>query len=90
MWLLPRQRVTHRVTLFTRGPKACAGCHLVARWLAQRNIRVTEVDITASSAASDRLRRLTNDELPVPTLLLSDGEVVVWPGRGTLEALFPV
>ena len=88
MRLLTRKRVAHRVTLFTRGPKACAACHWVARWLARRNIQVTEVDISASPAASERLRMLTNDELPVPTILLEDGELIVWPGPGTLEALF--
>jgi len=88
MRLLARRRAAKRVTLFNRGPRACAGCHLVARWLARRGVQVTEVDITATAAARERLRRLTNDELPVPTLLLNDGEVVVWPGPSTLEALF--
>jgi glutaredoxin len=85
---LPWRRAPQRVTLFNRGPRACAGCHWVARWLVQRNVQVTELDIAASAAARERLRRLTNAELPVPTLLLSDGEVVVWPGPSTLEALF--
>ena len=88
MWLLPRRTTAKRVTLFGRGPRDCVACHWVARWLVRRGIQVTEVDITASRAASERLRRLTNDELPVPTLLLDNGEVVVWPGPGTLEALF--
>jgi glutaredoxin len=82
------RRGARRVTLFGRGPRACAGCHWVARWLAEHGVDVTDVDITASSDATDRLRRLTSDDLPVPTLLLSDGEVVVWPGPGTLEAIF--
>ncbi len=39
-------------------------------------------------AARHQLRELTNAELPVPTLLLPDGRVVVGPGPATLEALF--
>ncbi len=75
-------------TLFTRGPAACATCHWVRRWLERHGVAVQERDITANSAARDRLERLTNADLPVPTLLLPDGRVVVWPGPATLEALF--
>jgi glutaredoxin len=75
-------------TLFTRGPAACAACHWVRRWLEHRGVAVNESDIHASPAARDELLRLTNAELPVPTVLLPDGRVLVWPGPPTLEAVF--
>lgn len=79
----------HRsATLFTRGPAACATCSWVRRWLDRHGVRVHESDVTVDRAARDQLRELTNAELPVPTLLLPDGRVVVGPGPATLEALF--
>lgn len=74
--------------LFARGPAACAACHWVRRWLERRGIAVSERDISVSPAARDELLRLTNAELPVPTLLLPDGRVLIWPGPPTLEAIF--
>lgn len=75
-------------TLFTRGPAACATCHWVRRWLDRHGVAVREADITASNAAREQLQQLTNAVLPVPTLLLADGRVIVWPGPDTLDALF--
>ncbi len=76
--------------LFTRGALGCATCHWVLRWLDRHGVRVHESDITVDPAARDQLRHLTNADLPVPTLLLPDGQVVVGPGPATLEALFGV
>ena len=74
--------------LFTRGAVGCATCHWVRRWLDRHGVRVHESDVMVDRAARDQLRELTNAELPVPTLLLPDGRVVVGPGPATLEALF--
>lgn len=60
----------------------------VRRWLERHGVIVREVDVTASHAARDQLQWLTNAERPVPTLLLPDGRVVMWPGPATLEAIF--
>ena len=82
------RRRARSAILFTQGPTACAACHWVRRWLEHRGVAVHENDITANPAARDELLRLTNAELPVPTVLLPDGRVLVWPGPSTLEALF--
>ncbi len=76
------------VRLFTRGAVACVTCHWVRRWLDRHGVRVHESDVTLERAARDQLRQLTNADLPVPTLLLPDGRVVVGPGPATLESLF--
>lgn len=82
------RRRARSATLFTQGPTACAACHWVRRWLERRGVAVHESDITASTTARDELLRLTNAELPVPTVLLPDGRVLIWPGPSTLEAVF--
>jgi len=61
----------------------------VARWLADRGIPFEELDVTRDPVARERLRRATSDQLPVPTLVLPDGAVMVWPGPMQLEFAFP-
>lgn len=77
-----------RTTLFTRGPTECAACHWVRRWLERHDVGVREADIVRDGTARAELQRLTNADLPVPTVALPDGRVVVWPGPATLQALF--
>ncbi len=75
-------------TLFTHGPAGCAACHWVRRSLERGGVVVRDVDVTTDREAQAELARLTDAEMPVPTLLLADGRVALWPAPATLDALF--
>ncbi|MCL7452561.1 MAG: glutaredoxin family protein [Anaerolineae bacterium] len=60
----------------------------VKRWLEQRNIPYTEIDITRDPAAARRVEELNRGYQSVPTILVDGVHVATEPTTAELEALF--
>jgi len=66
----------------------CGSVTRVTRWLEQRNIPFTEVDITRDPAAARRVEELNEGYQSVPTILIDGVYVATEPSTAELEALF--
>ena len=54
----------------------CPDCRLARRFLAERGLAYTEIDINATPGARDRLRALTGGTLTTPTFVINGKTVV--------------
>jgi glutaredoxin len=70
----PQELPTGGVILYCT--RWCPGCRLARRWLEQRGIPYTEVDVNASPEAAERVRGWANGKLLTPTYDVN-GTIVV-------------
>jgi glutaredoxin len=60
----------------------------VKRWLDQRGIPYTEIDVTKDTDAARTVEDLNNGHQSVPTILLDGVHVATEPSTAELERLF--
>jgi mycoredoxin len=75
-----------RITLYVR--PWCGTVMRVKRWLNNRHIPFTEVDITKDAEAARRVEELNNGSQSVPTILIDGVHVATEPKRAELERVF--
>lgn len=74
-----------QITIYTR--PWCGGAMRVKRWLDQRGIPYTEIDIAKDSEAARTVEALNNGYQSVPTLLFDGVHVATEPSTAELERL---
>jgi mycoredoxin len=74
-----------QITLYTR--PWCGGVMRVKRWLDQRDISYTEIDITQDEEAARYVEQLNNGYRSVPTILFDGEHVATEPSTAELERL---
>lgn len=74
-----------RITLYTR--PWCGSVMRVKRWLDQRGIPYTEIDITRDPEAAHYVEQLNGGCQSVPTLLFDGVHVATEPSSADLERL---
>jgi mycoredoxin len=74
------------ITVYSR--PWCGSVMRAKRWLDQRNIPYTEVDITRDPAAARSVEELNGGFQSVPTILVDGIHVATEPSTTELEALF--
>jgi mycoredoxin len=65
----------------------CGSVMRVKRWLDQRSIAYTEIDITKDKEAARTVERLNNGNQSVPTILFNGVHVATEPSTAELEKL---
>jgi glutaredoxin len=75
-----------QITIFTR--PWCGSAMRVKRWLDERGIPYTEIDITKNEDAARTVEALNRGFQSVPTLLLDGRHVATEPSTVELEQLF--
>jgi mycoredoxin len=75
-----------QITVYTR--PWCGGAMRVKRWLDQRKISYTEIDISSDKDAARYVEELNGGYQSVPTLLLDGKHVATEPSTAELEQLF--
>jgi mycoredoxin len=74
-----------QITIYTR--PWCGGAMRVKRWLDQRGIPYTEIDIAKDSGAARAVEALNNGYQSVPTILFDGVHVATEPSTAELERL---
>lgn len=74
-----------QITVYTR--PWCGTVARVKRWLDQRAIPYTEVDITKDDEAARRVEELNGGQQSVPTILFDGVHVITEPSSSDLERL---
>ena len=74
-----------QITLYTR--PWCGSVMRVKRWLDQRQIPYTEIDITQDKEAARHVESLNNGFQSVPTILFDGQHVATEPSTAQLEEL---
>jgi mycoredoxin len=74
------------VTIYSR--PWCGSVMRVKRWLEQRDIPYTEIDIARDPAAAHQVEELNRGYQSVPTILVDGVHVATEPTTAELEALF--
>jgi mycoredoxin len=74
-----------QITIYTR--PWCGGVIRVKRWLDQRGIPYTEIDISKDSEAARAVEALNNGYQSVPTILFDGVHVATEPSTAELERL---
>ena len=74
-----------QITMYTR--PWCGTVARVKRWLDQRAIPYTEIDITKDSAAARYVEELNGGHKSVPTILFDGEHVATEPTSSDLEQL---
>ena len=75
-----------QVTIYTR--PWCGSVMRVKRWLDNRGITYTEIDISKDQEAARTVEELNNGNRSVPTLLIDGKHVATEPSTAELEKLF--
>ena len=75
-----------RITVYSR--PWCGTSMRVKRWLDEREIPYTEIDISQDPAAAKTVERLNGGYQSVPTILLDGMHVATEPSTMELEHLF--
>jgi mycoredoxin len=75
-----------QITVYTR--PWCGGTMRVKRWLDQRGIPYTEVDISSDVEAARYVEELNGGFQSVPTILFDGEHVATEPTTAELERLF--
>lgn len=75
-----------QVTIYTR--PWCGGAMRVKRWLDQRGIPYTEIDISKDEEAARYVEQLNGGYRSVPTLLIDGEHAATEPSTAELEQLF--
>jgi mycoredoxin len=65
----------------------CGGTMRVKRWLNERQVPFTEIDISRDPEAARRVEELNNGYQSVPTLLFDGKHVATEPSTADLERL---
>ena len=78
-------QVYPEITIYTR--PWCGSVLRVKRWLDQRNIPYTEIDINRNPEAARRVEELNNGNQSVPTMLFDGTYVATEPSTADLERL---
>ena len=73
------------VTVYTR--PWCGGAMRVKRWLEQRGIPYTEIDVSGDREAARRVEELNDGYQSVPTVLFDGIHVATEPSTAELERL---
>jgi mycoredoxin len=73
------------ITVYTR--PWCGGTMRVKRWLDQRNIPYTEIDISNNREAAQHVEDLNGGYQSVPTILFDGVHVATEPSTADLERL---
>jgi mycoredoxin len=74
-----------RITVYVR--PSCPSWWLAKRWLDQRGIAYTEIDISKDEAAARYVETLNNGYRSVPTFLFDGSHVATEPSIADLERL---
>ena len=74
-----------KIVIYTR--PWCGGAMRVIRWLNEKQIPFTEVDISRDPEAARRVEELNNGYQSVPTLLFDGKHVATEPSTADLERL---
>jgi mycoredoxin len=74
-----------QITMYTR--PWCGTVARVKRWLDQRAIPYTEIDITKDPAAAQYVEELNGGQRSVPTILFDGEHVATEPSSSDLEHL---
>lgn len=75
-----------QVTIYTR--PWCGSVMRVKRWLDDRGIKYTEIDISKDKRAARYVEELNGGYRSVPTLLIDGKHVATEPSTAELEKLF--
>jgi mycoredoxin len=75
-----------QVTLYTR--PWCGGVMRVKRWLDQRGVPYTEIDISKDQEAAHLVEELNGGHQSVPTLVIDGQHAATEPSTAELERLF--
>ncbi len=75
-----------QITIYTR--PWCGGVMRVKRWLDQRDIPYTEIDISQDQEAARFVEELNGGYQSVPTLLIDGQHAATEPSTAELESLF--
>jgi len=75
-----------QVTVYTR--PWCGSVMRVKRWLDNRGIPYTEIDISKDPEAARLVEELNGGYLSVPTILIDGKHAATEPSTAELEALF--
>ena len=75
-----------QITVYTR--PWCGGVMRVKRWLDQREIPYTEIDISRDAEAARHVEELNGGHQSVPKILLDGEHVATEPSTAELERLF--
>jgi len=74
-----------QITIYMR--PWCGGAMRVKRWLDQRGIPYTEIDISKDEEAAQRVEELNDGYRSVPTILFDGHHVATEPSTAELERL---
>jgi len=74
-----------QILIYTR--PWCGSVMRVKRWLDQRNIPYTEIDVRQNEQAARRVEQLNNGSRSVPTILFDGVHVATEPSTDELEQL---
>ena len=77
-------RVAPSITVYGTG--WCPDCRRAKRFLDERGIAYTFIDIEQDRAALDRMKRLTHGKQIIPTIVFPDGSVLTEPSNPELAA----
>lgn len=80
------ERSFPQITIYTR--PWCGGVMRVKRWLDQREIPYTEIDISKDREAARYVEDLNDGCQSVPTILVDGIHAATEPSTGELEQLF--
>ena len=75
-----------QITIYTR--PWCGSVMRVKRWLDQRGIAYTEIDVTKDSEAARTVEKLNRGYQSVPTIMRDGVHVATEPSTTDLERLF--
>jgi mycoredoxin len=73
-------------TIILYGTPWCGDCRRSRRFLESKGIGYTYIDIEADPAAAAEVERLNNGYKSVPTIVFSDGSVLVEPSNRDLAS----
>jgi mycoredoxin len=67
------------------GTSWCSDCRRSQRFLEQRGVAYTYINIEQDAAAAQRVIELNNGNRSVPTIVFADGSILVEPSNQELE-----
>jgi len=67
------------------GATWCADCHRSRKFLDEKNVKYLLIDIDEVPGAADEVAKLNNGYKSIPTIVFSDGSVLVEPSNQELS-----
>jgi mycoredoxin len=77
---------TPQITIYIR--PWCGGVMRVKRWLDQKQLSYTEIDVTADAEAARYIEELNGGYQSVPTIVVDGKHVATEPSTAELEQIF--